>query len=250
MAGPGTPRPLDHLPLPLPAAGACHHRWQYPTRSGDTDVRRDRRQPRRRARGSSRSGGAVLSPAPTPTSLVPCDFVNPQPKPAEPAAPCPARVGAPASKGPGSTARARDLLRRSPPRFGTRQPLRRAGEAAEGAARRLVTAIDESYLAVQGPPGSGKSTVGARMIVDLVAGGWRVGVTANSHKVIGALLEKVARVEEERGVAVRIGQRAGQEPHLRRRCTPGEQRCGAALVGGGCCRRRRWGRRGSGRERT
>ena len=90
--------------------------------------------------------------------------------------------------------------------------MRRAGEAAEGAARRLVAAIDESYLAVQGPPGSGKSTVGARMIVDLVAGGRRVGVAANSHKVIGALLEKVARVAEERGVAVRIGQRAGQEP--------------------------------------
>ena len=111
------------------------------------------------------------------------------------------------SEGPEENRAARDLLKRSPPRFGKGQPLRCAGEPAEEAARRLVASIDESYLAIQGSPGSGKSTVGARMIVDLVAGGRSVGVTANSHKVIGALLEKVARVAEERGVAVRIGQR-------------------------------------------
>ena len=110
-------------------------------------------------------------------------------------------------EGPGEHRAARDLLKRSAPRFGTGQPLQRAGEAAEEAALRLVNDIDESYLAIQGPPGSGKSTVGARMIVDLVASGRRVGVTANSHKVIGALLGKAARVAEERGVAMRIGQR-------------------------------------------
>ena len=45
------------------------------------------------------------------------------------------------------------------------------------------------------------------MIVDLVEAGKRVGVTANSHKVIGELLEKTARVAREREVPVRIGQR-------------------------------------------
>ena len=45
------------------------------------------------------------------------------------------------------------------------------------------------------------------MIVDLVEAGKRVGVTANSHKVIGELLEKTARVASERGVHVAIGQR-------------------------------------------
>ena len=45
------------------------------------------------------------------------------------------------------------------------------------------------------------------MIVDLVGAGKRVGVTANSHKVIGELLEKTARVAREREVPVRIGQR-------------------------------------------
>ncbi len=70
---------------------------------------------------------------------------------------------------------------------------------------------DQSYLAVEGPRGSGKSTVGAQMIVDLVAAGKRVGVTANSHKVIGELLEKTANIAGDRGVAVVIGQRANDE---------------------------------------
>ena len=145
-------------------------------------------------------------PAPTPRSLIPCDFVTPRPKP-ESLQRLARRVLEHGIEGPGEHRAARDLLKRSPPRFGKEQPLLRDVEAAEEAARQLVAAIDESYLAIQGPPGSGKSTVGAQMIVDLVVCGRRVGVTANSHKVIGALLEKVARMAEERGVAVRIGQR-------------------------------------------
>jgi len=47
------------------------------------------------------------------------------------------------------------------------------------------------------------------MIVDLVAAGRRVGVTANSHKVIGKLLDDVAIVARGRGVQVRIGQKPG-----------------------------------------
>ena len=50
------------------------------------------------------------------------------------------------------------------------------------------------------------------MIVDLVAAGKRIGVIANSHKVIGELLAKVGRVAGERGVTVAIGQRAPDEP--------------------------------------
>lgn len=49
------------------------------------------------------------------------------------------------------------------------------------------------------------------MIVDLVAAGRRVGVTANSHKVIGELLEKASKVAEERGVSVAIGQRSNAD---------------------------------------
>ncbi len=113
---------------------------------------------------------------------------------------------------------ARDLLLRKPPNAG--QPngdsLASPDEPAEAAARRLVAQLDASYLAVQGPPDSGKTTVGAEMIVDLAAAGKRVGVTATSHKVIGQLLEKTAEAAAKRGVAVRIGQRHSQDepPHL------------------------------------
>jgi uncharacterized protein len=66
-------------------------------------------------------------------------------------------------------------------------------------------------VAIVGQTGSGKSTVGARMIVDLVAAGRRVGVTANSHKVIGELLEKAANAARQAGVPIAIGQRAGPD---------------------------------------
>ena len=148
-------------------------------------------------------------PAPTPTSLVPHDFVRSQPKPQN-LQRLARRVLEHGLDGAGPYRAARDLLARRPPRVGQVEgkPLRRVGEDAQGTARRLVTEMDESYLAIQGPPGSGKSTVGAEMIVDLVAVGNRIGVTANSHKVIGELLAKVETVADQRGAGVAIGQRA------------------------------------------
>ena len=146
-------------------------------------------------------------PAPTPTALIPYDFVSPRPKP-ESLQGLARYVQAHGIDGAGEMRAARDLLMRRPPRFAAGEPIRQDGEGVEEAACRLVVSVDESYLAIQGPPGSGKSTVGAQMIVDLVADGRKVGVTANSHKVIGALLEKVAKVANERGDEVRIGQRS------------------------------------------
>ncbi|HVA32666.1 MAG TPA: DEAD/DEAH box helicase, partial [Candidatus Baltobacteraceae bacterium] len=64
----------------------------------------------------------------------------------------------------------------------------------------LCESLDDSYLFVQGPPGSGKTYLGARLIADLLARGKRVGVTANSHKAIHNLLDEVERVAEERGL--------------------------------------------------
>src|SRR4029453_19280215 len=48
----------------------------------------------------------------------------------------------------------------------------------------LVSDLDESHLVVQGPPGSGKTWTGARLIVHLLGEGKRVGVTATTHKPI------------------------------------------------------------------
>ena len=60
------------------------------------------------------------------------------------------------------------------------------GETPLQAVRRIAPRLDRSVLPVQGPPGSGKTYTGARMILDLLADGKRVGVTANSHKVIAS----------------------------------------------------------------
>ena len=151
-------------------------------------------------------------PQPTPTSLIPHDFFRPKPKP-ENLQRLARWVLDHGGDGAGPYRAARDLLARRPPRLGQEegQPLRREGEDAQDAARRLVAAMDQSYLAIQGPPGSGKSTLGAQMIVDLVAAGKRIGVTANSHRVIGELLAKVATVAEARGIGVAIGQRAHED---------------------------------------
>ena len=100
---------------------------------------------------------------------------------------------------PGAHRAERDLLLRLNPRLLPGQPLRRPGESTVASARRAALALDGGVLAVQGPPGAGKTFTGARMIVDLVRAGRRVGVTAGSHKVIGNLLDDVVRAAAEEG---------------------------------------------------
>jgi uncharacterized protein len=142
--------------------------------------------------------------------------------------------------GPGPLRAGRDLLLRRPPRLAAppgreagpttedpnveaRGPLGTEGETGLHAARRLAPQLDHGTLAIQGPPGSGKTYTGARMILDLVRRGLRVGVTANSHKVIGNLLDKVAEAAVEERT---LGQRPiaiGQVP-----APDAEPTCGAA----------------------
>ncbi|MFN8623924.1 MAG: TM0106 family RecB-like putative nuclease [Chloroflexota bacterium] len=130
-------------------------------------------------------------------------------------------VAATGLTGPGPHQAARDLLQRARPRVGEMPwaPLIRPGEDTLRAARRLATALDLSHLAIQGPPGSGKTYTGARMILDLVKAGRRVGVTANSHKVIGNLLDAVAEAARADGRSVRIGQNPGGKENGPPTCT-------------------------------
>lgn len=62
-----------------------------------------------------------------------------------------------------------------------------------------VRRLNHSYVAIQGPPGAGKTYTAAHMIHALVAGGARVGITATSHHAIGNVLEAVVKVFKERG---------------------------------------------------
>lgn len=51
-----------------------------------------------------------------------------------------------------------------------------------------VCALDRSYVAVQGPPGAGKTFLASHVIARLVAEGAKVGVVAQSHAVIENLM--------------------------------------------------------------
>ena len=122
-------------------------------------------------------------------------------------------VLATAIEGDGSFRAARDLILRGRPRIrGLTEGavLASSSETPTGSARRLGLDLDRTVLPIQGPPGTGKTYTGARMILDLVATGDRVGVTAQSHRVIGNLLEAVAAAASAEGVAVRLGQRCDE----------------------------------------
>ncbi len=126
--------------------------------------------------------------------------------------------------GSGPHRAARDLLCLQPPRIDGRtqgSPLGQAGERAKDVAIRLAPQLEASYLAIQGPPGSGKTTAGAAIVLDLVARGKRVGITANSHKVIGNLLDRVCEAARRRGRTLRAIQKADE----RERCASHEVRC-------------------------
>jgi uncharacterized protein len=82
-------------------------------------------------------------------------------------------------------------------------------------AKRLVGSLAQqaSVLPIQGPPGSGKTFTGARMIVELVKQGRRVGITAVSHKVIGNLLDEVCRTAAQNGIPLKAVQKASDGSH-------------------------------------
>jgi predicted RecB family nuclease len=98
--------------------------------------------------------------------------------------------------GPGRAVR--DLILRKRPALvadETIAPL--LGEETKLTACRISNALDHSTLAMQGPPGAGKTYTGARMICQLVKQGRKVGITAQSHKVIRNLLDAVLDAADE-----------------------------------------------------
>jgi predicted RecB family nuclease len=102
-----------------------------------------------------------------------------------------------------------DLLAAARPRVSPAAagPLRRPGEDGLAAAVRLVRSLDSSILPIQGPPGSGKTFTGARMIAALGREGCSIGVTAVSHKVIRNLLGKALEAAREAGLELRVVQK-------------------------------------------
>ncbi len=84
---------------------------------------------------------------------------------------------------------AMDILLRRPPRTRSGAGLPRHGDAIDDITA-AVADLDCSYLAVHGPPGTGKTYTAAHVITRLVAeSGWRIGVVAQSHAVVENLLQ-------------------------------------------------------------
>lgn len=142
-----------------------------------------------------------------PTSVFAHDNIRPHPKPAalERIAQWVADNGIDAE---GPYRAARDLLLRASPRLSSGAPLALDPSVSlESEVRRLATQLDHTVLAGQGPPGAGKTYLGARMICALAKAGKRVAVTAVSHKVIRNLLDAVAKAADAEDLSISIAQK-------------------------------------------
>ena len=138
-----------------------------------------------------------------------------------------------------------DLLRRRPPRITGHpvgEPLVRATDDTVARACDLVTRLDGTTLCIQGPPGTGKTYTAAAMIVELLRRGARVGVTAQSHKVIMNAIGAVAKAipgGEPTPPLYKVGEHEG-DPLVERGIVrliqnddvPGVLAAGACLIGG------------------
>lgn len=104
-----------------------------------------------------------------------------------------------------------DLLLARPPRLRLGSLAREADESLTTYASRCGASLDRSLLAIQGPPGSGKTFIGAHMIAALVRRGQRVGVVATSHRVIRKLLADAAYWAARTGGPIRAGHKVGED---------------------------------------
>jgi uncharacterized protein len=99
-----------------------------------------------------------------------------------------------------------DLLGRRPPRLEGKPasaPVLRPGLTTRDGAIHAVLRLDASTLAIQGPPGAGKTHTAAHMILALLDAEKRVAITSNGHTAIWKLLAEVLAEGRKLGRAVR-----------------------------------------------
>jgi predicted RecB family nuclease len=205
------------------------HRYRFPPQDHAIDRALEVRDPR-----TQKSAGDVIaiddhnrtidlkrgatSSVPHPTALIPFDIVD-----SEVLRSSLLRVASAVAEsgmvGQGVFQAARDLLLRRGPRSleDMAGPLIGADGCLTERARRLVgsLSLQPCVLPIQGPPGSGKTYSGARMIVELVRDGRRVGITAVSHKVITNLLHEVCSYASDVGVPLRAIQKCNDGDQCR-----------------------------------
>jgi uncharacterized protein len=184
------------------------------------------------------------SPAPHPTALIPYEIVDSTVL-RDSVLRMATWVADHGIAGSGRFQSARELLFRARPSVlrGEVGTLIGEDERLTEAAKSLTNLLSRqaSVLPIQGPPGSGKTFTGARMIVELVRLGRRVGITAVSHKVIGNLLDEVCRTAAKNGVPLKAVQKASEGSHCQHAAVIAEDNqgvcdalhTGAANVGAG-----------------
>ena len=65
---------------------------------------------------------------------------------------------------------------------------------------KVILNLNNSYLFIQGPPGTGKTTQASNVIAELISKGKKIGVVANSHRVVHNLISKVEKVCENKKI--------------------------------------------------
>lgn len=129
-----------------------------------------------------------------------------------------------------------DLLSGSAPRMkGGFGPFRHRPQRGLPGIIEAASNLDDSVLAIQGPPGSGKTYTASRVIAELAARGRTVGVTATSHKAILNLLRAVTEAMEERHLKIPVYKAGGGTDDLlfaAGKVSPCANTDLAALVGG------------------
>ncbi len=195
------------------------HRYSFPPQNHSIDRAREVHDPR-----TGKGVGKIVtiddpnglidisrplkSKAPHPTALISCDSIN-----ADELRDSLLRLASwvveNGTTAPGPFQAARDLLLRRPPnlRGVTIESARMRSESLTEAGKILSLALENSVLPIQGPPGSGKTYIGARMILELVRKKRHVGVTATSHKVICNLLDELCDTAKKSGQPLRIIQK-------------------------------------------
>jgi predicted RecB family nuclease len=129
------------------------------------------------------------------------------------------RIGDSVAAGRDDYGAAWSLLRGEAPRLVGDEFGNGADESPPDRALRVANLLDRTVLPIQGPPGAGKTFLGARMICALVKAGKRVGVVATSHKVIRLLLDSAADAARESGASVAAAHRCDDDE------LPGAIRC-------------------------
>src|SRR2546426_10857 len=140
--------------------------------------------------------GPSLASVPLPSALIP-----PKPYDTNEQRSALARLAASMLAGDGRCPALTDILARSRPRFA--RPRTTVQTTDLGELRELAATLDGSYLFIQGPPGTGKTWRGARIAVELIRRGQRVGIAAPSHKAIHNLLDEITKAAREEALRFR-----------------------------------------------